>query len=79
MNELRFENQYLKSVCDIQEKCIKGEIDKEECKQRLEIERLKYIQYLTERNQRLQLSMLNQRSTQKMLKELGCDDGPAQV
>lgn len=70
MNDSLFENQYLKNVCGIQEKCIQGVIDKEECKQQLEIERLKYIQYLTERNRLLQVSILNEKASQKLLKEL---------
>ena len=79
MKELMFENQYLKNVCGIQEKCIQGVIDKEECKQQLEIERLKYIQYLTERNQSLQVSILNERASQKLLKELSVCNGTAQA
>ena len=40
------ETDYYKSVCDIQDKFIRGEISREEMEQKLEIERLKFIEYL---------------------------------
>ena len=45
------ETAYYKSVCDIQDKFIKGEISREEMEQKLEIERLKFIEYLRKRNE----------------------------
>lgn len=63
-----FEVLYLKEVCDIQEKCINGEIDREECRQRVEIERLKYIAYLSERSRALQVSILSEKNQQAVLK-----------
>lgn len=35
------ELKYYQTVCQIQDDCIKGKITKEECEQKLEIERLK--------------------------------------
>ena len=48
-----YELLYLRKVCDIQNKCIKEEISKEECEQKLEIDMLNYIAYLRERNEQL--------------------------
>ena len=45
---------YYKSVCDIQDKFIKGEISRDEMDQKLEIERQKFIQCLQQQNLRLQ-------------------------
>lgn len=40
------ELEYYKTICYIQDRCLKGEISKSECEQKLEIERLKFIEYL---------------------------------
>ena len=45
------ETAYYKSVCEIQDKFIKGEISREEMEQKLEIERLKFIEYLRKQNE----------------------------
>ena len=54
------ETAYYKSVCDIQDKFIKGEISREEIEQKLEIERLKFIEYL-----RIQNGMITQQINQE--------------
>lgn len=41
--ENRFELRYYQTVCQIQDDCIKDKITKEECEQKLEIERLKFL------------------------------------
>lgn len=48
------ETDYYKSVCDIQDKFIRGEISREEMEQKIEIERQKFIQYLQQQNLKLQ-------------------------
>ena len=45
------ETAYYKSVCDIQDKFIKSEISREEMEQKLEIERLKFIECLRQQNE----------------------------
>ena len=44
---------YYKTVCDIQDKFIRGEFDRETLEQKLEIERLKFIEYLRKQNEAL--------------------------
>ena len=51
---------YYKSVCYIQDEFIKGEISREEMQQKLEIERLKFIEYL-----RIQNGMITQQINQE--------------
>ena len=58
---------YLRKVCDIQNKCIKEEISKEECEQKLEIERLNYIAYLRERNEQLKAEIEREEKTRKII------------
>jgi predicted acetyltransferase len=47
------ELNYYKAVCYIQDEFIKGEISREEMEQKLEIERLKFIEYLRKQNEAL--------------------------
>ncbi len=49
----KFELRYYQTICQIQDDCIKEKITKEECEQKLEIERLKQIIYLTEKIEKL--------------------------
>lgn len=51
------ETDYYKSVCDIQDKFIRGEISREEMEQKLEIERLKFIEYLRKQNEYIMQQM----------------------
>lgn len=66
----KYEIEYLRRVCNIQDKCLNGEIDREECRQKLEIERLKYIAYLSERSQALAVTMNNEKTTQDILRKM---------
>lgn len=54
-----YEIIYLRNVCDIQSAFIDEKISKDEYKQKMEIERLKYISYLEEQNTKL-FSLLRQ-------------------
>ena len=60
------ETAYYKSVCDIQDKFIKSEISREEMEQKLEIERLKFIEYLRERNEALVQQMEREKKFAKL-------------
>lgn len=64
-----YELLYLRKVCDIQNKYIKEEISKEECEQKLEIERLNYIAYLRERNERLKAEIEREATMRKIISE----------
>lgn len=64
-----YELLYLRKVCDIQNKCIKSEIPKEECEQKLEIERLNYIEYLTEKNNQLKAKTEREETMRKIISE----------
>lgn len=66
----KYEIEYLRRVCDIQERCLIGEIDWEECRQKLEIERLKYITVLSERSQAVALAMNNEKMMQEVLRKV---------
>jgi uncharacterized protein YbbC (DUF1343 family) len=64
-----YELLYLRKVCDIQNKFIKGEVSKEECEQKLEIERLNYIAHLMERNKQLRVEIEREETTRKIISE----------
>jgi len=66
----KYEIEYLRRICDIQERCLNGEIDREECSQKQEIERLKYIAYLSERSQALAVTINNEKTTQDILRKM---------
>ena len=68
--ENRFELQYYQTVCQIQDDCIKEKITKEECEQKLEIERLKYISYLQMQNRQLNAQMEREERMRKALSEI---------
>lgn len=68
--EDRFELRYYQTVCQIQDDCIKEKITKEECKQKLEIERLKYISYLQMLNRQMIAQMENEERMKKALSEI---------
>ena len=65
-----YELLYLRKVCDIQNKCIKEEISKEECEQKLEIERLNYIACLTERNRQIRNEIESETRWKEAMKEV---------
>lgn len=65
------ETAYYKSVCDIQDKFIKGEISREEMEQKLEIERLKFIECLRQQNITLQHQMNAEAQDNQLLELLG--------
>lgn len=68
--ENRFELKYYQTVCQIQDDCIKDKITKGECKQKLEIERLKYISYLQMQNRQLIAQMEHEERMRKALSEI---------
>ena len=68
--ENRFELRYYQTVCQIQDDCIKDKITKEECGQKLEIERLKYISYLQMQNRQLIAQMEHEERMRKALSEI---------
>ena len=55
--ENNFDLRYYQAVCQIQDDYIKGKVTKEEFEQKLEIERLKQIAYLTEKIEKLKRNM----------------------
>ena len=65
--ENRFELRYYQTVCQIQDDCIKDKITKEECEQKLEIERLKYISYLQMLNRQMIAQMEHEERMRKAL------------
>ena len=65
------ETDYYKSVCDIQDKFIRGEISREEMEQKLEIERQKFIQYLQQQNLKLQNDNTRILQFNQLLENLG--------
>ena len=68
--ENRFELRYYQTVCQIQDDCLKEKITKEECEQKLEIERLKYISYLQMQNRQLIAQMEHEERTRKALSKI---------
>ena len=68
--ENKFELGYYRAVCQIQDDCIKDKITKEECEQKLEIERLKYISYLQMQNRQLIAQMEQEERMRKALTEV---------
>ena len=72
MNDIQigFELRYYQTVCQIQEDCIKEKITKEECEQKLEIERLKYISYLQMQNRQMIAQMEQEERMRKALSEI---------
>ena len=68
--ENRFELRYYQTVCQIQDDCIKDKITKEECEQKLEIERLKYISYLRMQNEYLIAQKEHEERMRKALSEI---------
>ena len=68
--ENRFELRYYQTVCQIQDDFIKDKITKEECEQKLEIERLKYISYLQMQNKQMIAQMEYEERTRKALSEI---------
>lgn len=68
--ENRFELRYYQTVCQIQDDCIKEKITKEECEQKLEIERLKYISYLQMQNRQLTAQTEHEERMRKALSEI---------
>lgn len=71
--ENRFELRYYQTVCQIQDDCIKEKITKEECEQKLEIERLKYISYLRMQNKYLIAQKEHEERMRKALSEIDKD------
>ena len=71
--ENRFELRYYQTVCQIQADCIKDKITKEECEQKLEIERLKYISYLRMQNEYLIAQKEHEERMRKALSEIDKD------
>lgn len=65
-----FELAYYRVVCQIQDDCIKDKITKEECEQKLEIERLKYISYLQMQNRQLIAQTEHEERMRKALSEI---------
>ena len=65
-----FELRYYQTVCQIQDDCIKDKISKKECEQKLEIERLKFIEYLKIKNKHIILEKKNQEMIQHFFDEL---------
>ena len=65
-----FELRYYQTVCQIQDDFIKDKISKKECEQKLEIERLKFIEYLKIKNQHIILEKKNQEMIQHFFDEL---------
>lgn len=65
-----FELGYYRAVCQIQDDCIKGKITKEECEQKLEIERLKYISYLQMLNRQIIAQMEHEKRMREALSEI---------
>ena len=72
MNDIQigFELRYYQTVCQIQEDCIKEKITKEECEQKLEIERLKYISYLQMQNRQMIAQIEHEERMRKALSEI---------
>ena len=68
--ENRFELRYYQTVCQIQDDCIKEKITKEECEQKLEIERLKYISCLQIQNRQMIAQMEHEERMRKALSEI---------
>ena len=68
--ENRFELRYYQTVCQIQDDFIKDKITKEECEQKLEIERLKYISYLQMLNRQMIAQMEHEERMRKALSEV---------
>ena len=68
--ENTFELRYYRTVCQIQDDCIKDKITKEECEQKLEIERLKYISYLQMLNRQIIAQMEHEERMRKALSEI---------
>lgn len=66
----RFELQYYQTVCQIQDDCIKDKITKEECEQKLEIERSKYISYLQIQNRQLIAQIEREEKMKKVSSEI---------
>lgn len=64
------ELKYFQTVCQIQDDCIKEKITKEECEQKLEIERLKYISYLQMQNRQLIIQMEHEERMRKILSKI---------
>lgn len=65
-----YEIVYLRNVCDIQSAFIDEKISKEEYKQKMEIERLKYISYLEEQNSKLFALLRQEQMNDVILKNL---------
>lgn len=64
------ETAYYKSVCDIQDKFIRGEISREEMEQKLEIERLKFIECLRKRNEYIMQQMDIEKKFEQFIKTM---------
>lgn len=65
--ENNFDLRYYQAVCQIQDDYIRGMITKEEFEQKLEIERLKQIIYLTEKVEKLKRNMEAERLVQQAI------------
>ena len=64
------ETAYYKSVCDIQDKFIRGKISREEMEQKLEIERLKFIECLRKRNEYIMQQMDREKKFEDFIKSM---------
>ena len=62
------ETEYYKSVCYIQDKFIKGEISREEMEQKLEIQRLKFIECLRKQNEYIMQQMDREKKFEQFIK-----------
>lgn len=62
--------RYYQTVCQIQDDYIKEKITKEECEQKLEIERLKYIYCLQTLNKQMIAQMEYEKRVENVLKEI---------
>lgn len=64
------ETVYYKSACDIQDKFIRGEISREEMEQKLEMERLKFIEYLRKQNEFIMQQMDLEKKFEQFIKTM---------
>ena len=64
------ELNHYRAVCDIQDKFIKGEISREEMEQKLEIERLKFIECLRKQNEVIMQQMDREKKFEQLIKTM---------
>lgn len=64
------ELNHYRSVCYIQDEFIKGKISREEMEQKLEIERLKFIEYLRKQNEVIMQQMDREKKFEQLIKTM---------